>query len=103
MSSPRDIVFPVLEVNEVPDHLPKGCNIIFPNPDRLHEILLRINPNSGYWKGGTFEFEISVPLEYNIMVTNHQSCIRNNASIYLLVPGVLFFGHGCFWKNIECL
>ncbi|KAF6019901.1 UBE2F [Bugula neritina] len=57
----------IQEVNEVPDHLPKGCNIIFPNPDRLHEILLRINPNSGYWKGGTFEFEISVPLEYNIM------------------------------------
>ncbi|XP_067932166.1 NEDD8-conjugating enzyme UBE2F-like [Watersipora subatra] len=55
------------EIAEIREHLPSGCAIDIADPDILHEIVLRISPQTGYWKEGTFVFAISVPSEYNIM------------------------------------
>lgn len=37
-----------------------------PKPDQITEMSLKIAPEMGYWKGGSFDFTISVPAEYPI-------------------------------------
>ncbi|XP_072181022.1 NEDD8-conjugating enzyme UBE2F-like [Diadema setosum] len=59
-----------LLVKEVPDmesHLPKSCKVSFPDVHQLHHCFLTISPEEGYWKGGRFKFELTVPEEYNIV------------------------------------
>lgn len=63
------------EIENVSNDLPEGCQLSFPDADKIHEILLQIKPSSGYWKEGTFLFDVSVPLEYNIMVSRFSSQI----------------------------
>ena len=41
------------------------CRIRFPMSPALHEIELSITPTEGLYKGGTFRFHITVPIEYN--------------------------------------
>ncbi|PAV86729.1 hypothetical protein WR25_14171 [Diploscapter pachys] len=43
----------------------KQCRLTFPSETERHEMDLTITPQEGYYKGGTFKFHISVPLEYN--------------------------------------
>ncbi len=46
--------------------LPVGCQILFDNPDVLHQFKLRICPDKdSLWFSGRFEFAISVPEGYN--------------------------------------
>ena len=54
------------EVSEVEACLPKTCRIQFDNVDDLRQFVLIISPDEGYWRGGTFVFDIHVPVEYNI-------------------------------------
>lgn len=61
-----------VEVPEASENLPAGCSLQIPEPDALHEIVLRVSPTTGYWRDGTFEFYITVPLEYNISVRIYQ-------------------------------
>ena len=59
---------PFTEVQDLTGNLPEGCQLVFPDANKLHEIVIRVTPPSGYWSRGTFVFDICVPLEYNIMV-----------------------------------
>eukprot|EP00731_Ephydatia_muelleri_P020127 Em0012g952a len=54
------------EVRELGDSIPPTCTVQYPDPDNLRVFKLFIKPDEGYWKSGCFQFEISVPEEYNI-------------------------------------
>lgn len=54
------------EVSEIQSCMPKTCQVNFENVDDLRQFTLTIRPEEGYWKGGTFVFEIKIPAEYNI-------------------------------------
>ncbi|KAJ8674085.1 hypothetical protein QAD02_005347 [Eretmocerus hayati] len=55
------------EVQELDQTLPATCKANFDDPNSLHEFTLLITPDEGYWCGGHFYFEISVPEEYNMI------------------------------------
>ncbi|XP_065888713.1 NEDD8-conjugating enzyme UBE2F-like [Dysidea avara] len=54
------------EVAELQPELPKTCSVTFGDVDDLRMFTLTIKPSEGYWKGGSFVFEITIPKEYNI-------------------------------------
>ena len=49
--------------------LPKTCRVHFDDPNKLHQFILTIAPDDGYWQGGKFKFRLDVPEEYNIVVS----------------------------------
>ena len=51
-------------------NLPSGVKIHFENPDSLHLFKILISPEEGYWSNGCFCFNVEVPDEYNIAVSN---------------------------------
>lgn len=54
------------EVSELNSLLPQSCTLQFQDVDDLRKFTLLISPSEGYWKGGRYLFEITVPMEYNI-------------------------------------
>ncbi|XP_046430904.1 NEDD8-conjugating enzyme UBE2F-like isoform X1 [Neodiprion fabricii] len=56
----------VREVQEMEQTLPSTCQIVFDDPNRLHEFTLVIVPDEGYWVGGRFHFAIYVTEDYNM-------------------------------------
>lgn len=54
------------EVSELQATLPSSCQLEFGDVDDLRSFKLVIRPEEGYWKGGKFWFEISIPVEYNL-------------------------------------
>lgn len=44
-----------------------ACSVRLPNVDVFHEFHLDVTPSTGFWAGGTFDFYVSVPLEYNML------------------------------------
>ncbi|XP_015598011.1 NEDD8-conjugating enzyme UBE2F [Cephus cinctus] len=56
----------VKEVQEMEQTLPSTCQVTFDDPHRLHEFILMIVPDEGYWAGGRFYFQISMSEEYNM-------------------------------------
>lgn len=54
------------EVSEIQSCLPRTCKIDFEDVDDLREFTLTVRPEEGYWKSGTFVFQVLVPTEYNI-------------------------------------
>lgn len=59
----------VREIQEMEQSLPKGCSVYFTDPNILHEFLLTIQPDEGYWRHGKFKFTVAVPEEYNMTVS----------------------------------
>lgn len=64
--------------------LPITCQVTFEDPHRLHEFILRIMPDEGYWIGGHFYFQIHISEEYNMAVilysiifTYYDNCTNN--------------------------
>lgn len=51
------------------DNMPESCSVDFPDPNQLHIFTLAVAPSEGYWAGGTFYFGVSVPEEYNNVVS----------------------------------
>lgn len=43
--------------------------VVFNDPNVLSEFTLTVSPDEGMWKGGKFKFTISVPEEYNMIVS----------------------------------
>ncbi|CAJ0565377.1 unnamed protein product, partial [Mesorhabditis spiculigera] len=64
------------EVKELDQNLRNQnvCRVRFTQSPALHEIELQITPQEGLYKGGTYKFHISVPLEYNT-VPPHVKCL----------------------------
>lgn len=56
----------VKEVQEMEQHLPAGCRVKFEDPNALHDFVLAVCPEEGFWQGGKFKFHIKVPLDYNM-------------------------------------
>ncbi|CAD1468944.1 unnamed protein product, partial [Heterotrigona itama] len=56
----------IKEVQEMQQTLPSTCQVKFQDPDCLHEFILLIVPDEGYWIGGRFHFQIYIPEEYNM-------------------------------------
>ena len=56
------------EVSELQGVLPKTCQLEFENVDDLRGFKVVISPDEGYWKGGRFVFEVSIPSELNIVL-----------------------------------
>lgn len=54
------------EVSELQPTLPCTCRLDFKDVDDLRKFNLIISPKDGYWNGGQFLFQISIPPEYNI-------------------------------------
>ncbi|KAF0298668.1 NEDD8-conjugating enzyme UBE2F [Amphibalanus amphitrite] len=54
------------EVQEMHENLPATCSVEFPRPDALHELVLTVRPDEGYWRRGAFVFTITVGEEYNL-------------------------------------
>lgn len=46
-----------------------SCKLSFPSTSQLHQMDLSITPINGLYVGGTFKFTISVPPEYNNVVS----------------------------------
>lgn len=65
----------VREVQEMEQNLPKGCAVLFPDPNVLHEFLLTIQPPEGFWKHGKFKFAVNVPEDYNMAVRRRFLCL----------------------------
>lgn len=41
-------------------NLPIGCKVEFDDPNALHEFMLIVVPDDGFWAGGKFKFHIKV-------------------------------------------
>ena len=54
------------EVSELQEVLPKTCQLQFVDVDDLRGFKVVISPDEGYWKGGRFVFELTIPFEYNL-------------------------------------
>jgi hypothetical protein len=62
------------EIEESVRNLP--CSrLTFPNPTVLNEMTLIVQPNSGMYRGGKFQFSITVPPEYNNAVSFLESAL----------------------------
>lgn len=48
--------------------LPVTCQVTFNDPHQLHEFVLLVVPDEGYWIGGHFYFQIYITEEYNMAV-----------------------------------
>jgi len=48
--------------------MPVTCQVTFNDPHQLHEFVLLIIPDEGYWVGGYFYFQIYITEEYNMAV-----------------------------------
>ncbi|KAL1130222.1 hypothetical protein AAG570_013160 [Ranatra chinensis] len=46
--------------------LPSTCTLRFLDPSLLHDFLLIVSPDEGFWQGGNFTFHIYITEEYNI-------------------------------------
>ncbi|CAK9813808.1 NEDD8-conjugating enzyme UBE2F [Anthophora quadrimaculata] len=57
----------IKEVQEMEQTLPSTCQVKFHDPHCLHEFMLLIVPDEGYWMGGRFEFQIYISEEYNMV------------------------------------
>ncbi|ESO99814.1 hypothetical protein LOTGIDRAFT_201112 [Lottia gigantea] len=66
----------VKEVTEMEENLPKTCQVVFEDHDKLHKFFLIVTPDESYWQGGKFKFDIFVPEEYNIMPPQVRCCNR---------------------------
>ncbi|XP_003745550.1 NEDD8-conjugating enzyme UBE2F [Galendromus occidentalis] len=62
----RDRLLPGQVAELTPEVLPSTAQVSFPHPDSLHKFHVYIRPTEGYWRGGRFEFEVSVPEDYNM-------------------------------------
>lgn len=86
VTSVCDIYFLYLiEIQDISKDLPEGCRLSFPDADKIHQILLKVQPLAGFWKDGTFLFDIVVPFEYNIMVCFTSFYPLKNQSLYLSI------------------
>ncbi|XP_018318307.1 NEDD8-conjugating enzyme UBE2F isoform X3 [Mycetomoellerius zeteki] len=47
--------------------LPVTCKVTFKDPHCLHEFILLIMPDEGYWIGGHFYFQIYISEDYNMV------------------------------------
>ncbi|EGI60601.1 PREDICTED: NEDD8-conjugating enzyme UBE2F-like [Acromyrmex echinatior] len=56
----------IKEVQEMEQTLPVTCKVTFKDPDCLHEFILLIMPDEGYWIGGHFYFQIYISEDYNM-------------------------------------
>lgn len=56
----------IKEVQEMEHTLPTTCQVKFHDPHCLHEFILLIIPDEGYWMGGRFYFQIYIPEDYNM-------------------------------------
>ncbi|XP_066263498.1 NEDD8-conjugating enzyme UBE2F-like [Branchiostoma lanceolatum] len=57
----------VKEVQEMESNLPPTCKVNFDDPDKLHQFNITVAPDEGFWQGGTFDFDVDVPEDYNIL------------------------------------
>lgn len=62
----KNFIFKVQEMNQT---LLSTCYVTFEDPNCLHEFKLIISPDEGFWSGGRFYFFISVPEDYNMVVS----------------------------------
>ncbi len=49
-----------VQVQELEQHLPAGCRVKFEDPNALHDFVLSVCPEEGFWQGGKFKFHIKV-------------------------------------------
>ena len=62
--------------------MPRTCRVHFDDPNTLHLFQLTIQPDEGYWLGGKYRFQITVPEEYNIAVSLCDSLKLDNLGSY---------------------
>ncbi len=55
-----DILVGRVQVQELEQHLPAGCRVKFEDPNALHDFVLSVCPEEGFWQGGKFKFHIKV-------------------------------------------
>lgn len=68
----------------------KGVKVQFPNPEDTSEFTIFVTPLEGYWKGGKFEFECKVPVEYP-----HSPPVIVLKTIPIYHPNINFEGKIC--------
>ncbi|XP_050419405.1 NEDD8-conjugating enzyme UBE2F [Patella vulgata] len=64
----------VKEVSEMHENLPKSCQVIFDDPNKIHTFSLVVVPDESFWQGGKFKFDVFVPEEYNIVPPEVTCC-----------------------------
>jgi len=57
----------VKEVAEMEENKPATVKVKFEDPSVLHDFVITISPEEGFWQGGRFRFHVKVPAEYNIL------------------------------------
>lgn len=72
--------------------LPITCQVTFKDPHRLHDFILLIIPDEGYWIGGHFYFQIYISEEYNMAVILYFITFMYYVSLYIV----------CINHNAEC-
>ena len=50
----------VKEVQEMEENKPQYCKVKFEDPSSLHDFLIIISPEEGFWQGGRFKFHVKV-------------------------------------------
>lgn len=63
------LVFREIHTENLPGNVPSTCEMIFEDPDELHQFEVAVSPREGYWRGGRFLFQIVVPDGYNFEVS----------------------------------
>ena len=63
-------------MQEMEQSLPSTCHVHFSDPNVLHNFILSVCPDEGFWKGGRFQFHVMVGEEYNMAVsTQYQNIL----------------------------
>ncbi|XP_021943909.1 NEDD8-conjugating enzyme UBE2F [Folsomia candida] len=55
----------VKELSDLPSLLPPSVTLTHPDPDKLHEFTVTVQPEEGHWARGKFVFNVVVTEEYN--------------------------------------
>ena len=48
------------QIQELEEHKPPGVKIKFDDPNTLHDFLVIISPEEGFWQGGKYKFHVKV-------------------------------------------
>ena len=67
-----------------------AAQVTFPSPNDLTKFNVIVTPDSGFWKGATYNFKFLIPDHYVSRTTVHQTLLYNIATMLYSLSHTLF-------------
>jgi len=64
-TTPYGLIFREINEDQLNQNLPTTCELVVEDPNQLQKLQFRISPDNGYWHGGIFTFDVTIPEGYN--------------------------------------